>query len=397
MGPLSGLKVIELAHIMSGPTAGMLLADMGADVIKVERVPDGDDTRRFTPPEVNGESSAFMMMNRNKRGIALDLKHPAANAALRRIIDRADVVVENFRVGTMERLGLGYEVLRRSNPRLIYCALSGYGLTGPDASKGGFDLVAQGLSGLMRITGDPGGAPTKVGSPVTDINAGILGALAIVSAYVHLLRSGEGQLVDTSLLEAGVMQTFWQSAIFIGSGREIGPLGSAHPMTAPYQAFETGDGWITVGASNQVNYVRLTQVLEAPELRDDPRFADNKLRMANLEARGDELTLRVKRKPSAAWLAALDAAGVPAGAVKTIEQMLADPQVRARDMVVDLTHPRAGETQAIGCPIKFSATPSSVARPAPILGQHTSEVLSEFGFGADEIRDLLAAGAAVQG
>jgi len=397
MGPLAGLKVIEVAHIMSGPTAGMLLADMGADVIKVERVPDGDDTRRFTPPEVNGESSAFMMMNRNKRGIALDLKHPAAKAALRRIIDQADVVVENFRVGTMDRLGLGYDMLRQSNPRLIYCALSGYGLTGPDASKGGFDLVAQGLSGLMRITGEPGGAPIKVGSPVTDINAGILGALGIVSAYVHLLRSGEGQLIDTSLLEAGVMQTFWQSAIFLGSGREIGPLGSAHPMTAPYQAFETGDGWITVGASNQVNYVRLTQVLEAPELRDDPRFADNKLRMANLEALVDELTSRFKRKPSAAWLAALDAAGVPAGPVKTIEQMLSDPQVRAREMVVELSHPRAGDTQAIGCPIKFSATPSHVGRPAPMLGQHTSEVLSEVGYTADEIRDLLAAGAAVQG
>jgi len=337
------------------------------------------------------------MMNRNKRGIALDLKHPAAKAALRRIIDRADVVVENFRVGTMERLGLGYEVLRRSNPRLIYCALSGYGLTGPDASKGGFDLVAQGLSGLMRITGEPGGPPIKVGSPVTDINAGILGALGIVSAYVHLQKSGEGQRVDTSLLEAGVMQTFWQSAIFLGSGREIGPLGSAHPMTAPYQAFETGDGWITVGASNQVNYVRLTQVLEAPELRDDPRFADNKLRMANLEALVGELTARFKRKPSAAWLAALDAAGVPAGPVKTIEQMLADPQVRARDMVVDLDHPKAGVTQAIGCPVKFSATPSHVGRPAPMLGQHTSEVLGEFGFGAEEIRALIASGAAVQG
>ncbi|HEY2862541.1 MAG TPA: CoA transferase [Casimicrobiaceae bacterium] len=396
-GPLSGLKVIEVAHIMSGPTAGMLLADMGADVIKVERVPDGDDTRRFTPPEVNGESSAFMMMNRNKRGIALDLKHPAGKAALRRIIDRGDVVVENFRVGTMERLGLGYDVLRRSNPRLIYCALSGYGLTGPDASKGGFDLVAQGLSGLMRITGEQGGAPIKVGSPVTDINAGILGALGIVSAYVHLLRSGEGQLIDTSLLEAGVMQTFWQSAIFLGSGREIGPLGSAHPMTAPYQAFETADGWITVGASNQINYVRLTQVLEAPELRDDPRFADNKLRMANLEALVDELTLRFRRKPSAAWLGALDAAGVPAGPVQTIAQMLADPQVRSRAMVVELAHPRAGKTQAIGCPIKFSATPAHVGRPAPMLGQHTSEVLSEFGFDADAIRDLLAAGAAVQG
>ena len=397
MGPLAGLKVIELAHIMSGPTAGMLLADMGADVIKVEKVPDGDDTRRFTPPEVHGESSAFMMMNRNKRGIALDLKQPAAKAALRRMIGRSDVVIENFRVGTMDRLGLGYETLRESNPRLIYCALSGYGLTGPDATKGGFDLVAQGLSGLMRITGEPGGPPTKVGSPVTDINAGILGALGIVSAYVHLLRTGEGQLVDTSLLEAGVMQTFWQSAIFLGSGVEIGPLGSAHPMTAPYQAFETADGWITVGASNQVNYVRLTQVLEAPELLDDPRFRDNKLRMANLDALVGELTRRFRSRSSAAWLAALDAAGVPAGPVLTIERMLAQPQLEARDMVVELGHPRAGSTQAIGCPIKFSKTPSRVDRPAPMFGQHTREVLAEFGFADGEIHDLLSSGAAVQG
>ena len=397
MGPLSGLKVIELAHIMSGPTAGMLLADMGADVIKVEKVPGGDDTRRFTPPEVNGESSAFMMMNRNKRGIALDLKQPAAKIALRRIIDRSDVVIENFRVGTMDRLALGYEILHQSNPRLIYCALSGYGLTGPDATKGGFDLVAQGLSGLMRITGEPGGPPTKVGSPVTDINAGILGALGVVSAYVHLLRTGEGQLVDTSLLEAGVMQTFWQSAIFLGSGVEIGPLGSAHPMTAPYQAFETADGWITVGASNQVNYLRLVQVLDAPELATDPRFADNKARMANLPALVGELTLRFGRKPSAAWLAALDAVGVPAGPVLTIEQMLAQPQLRARDMVVELEHPRAGATQAIGCPLKFSKTPSHLDRPAPMFGQHTREVLGEFGFADDEIGDLLASGAAVQG
>jgi crotonobetainyl-CoA:carnitine CoA-transferase CaiB-like acyl-CoA transferase len=213
MGALDGIRIIELAHIMSGPTAGMLLADMGADVIKVERVPDGDDVRRFIPPEVNGEASAFMMMNRNKRGIALDLKQDAARSALRRLIDRADVVIENFRVGTLEKLDLGYDVLRLGNPALIYCAISGYGRTGPDAQKGGFDLVAQGLSGLMSITGEPGGPPTKVGSPVTDINAGILAALAIVSAYVHRLRTGKGQLVDTSLLEAGVMQTFWQSEI----------------------------------------------------------------------------------------------------------------------------------------------------------------------------------------
>src|SRR5438034_1470473 len=305
MAALAGIRVIELAHIMSGPTAGMLLADLGADVIKVEKVPGGDDTRRFIPPEVNGEASAFMMMNRNKRGIALDLKQDAARSALRRLIDRADVVIENFRVGTLEKLDLGYEVLRLGNPGLICCAISGYGRSGPDAGKGGFDLVAQGLSGLMRITGEPGGAPTKVGSPVTDINAGILAALAIVSAYVHRLRTGKGQLVDTSLLEAGVMQTFWQSAIYLGSGVEIGPLGSGHPLTAPYQAFRTRDGWITVGASNQANYVRLTQVLEAPELEHDVRFRNNAARMENLSALVGLLTERFMLKTSAEWLSAL--------------------------------------------------------------------------------------------
>jgi crotonobetainyl-CoA:carnitine CoA-transferase CaiB-like acyl-CoA transferase len=397
MGALDGIRVIELAHIMSGPTAGMLLADMGADVIKVERVPDGDDVRRFIPPEVNGEASAFMMMNRNKRGIALDLKQDAARSALRRLIDRADVVIENFRVGTLEKLDLGYDVLRVGNPALIYCAISGYGRTGPDAQKGGFDLVAQGLSGLMSITGEPGGAPTKVGSPVTDINAGILAALAIVSAYVHRLRTGKGQLVDTSLLEAGVMQTFWQSAIFLGSGVEMGALGSAHPLTAPYQAFETRDGWITVGASNQANFVRLTRVLEAPDLVADERFRDNSTRMANLPALVCRLTEHFKCKCSSEWLAALDAAGVPAGPVLSIGAMLAHPQVLARDMVVETHHPKAGATRALGCPVKFSDTPAQIRRPAPLFGQHTREVLTEAGFNEAEISALLETSAAVQG
>jgi len=397
MGPLAGLKVLELAHIMSGPTAGMLLADLGADVVKVEKVPGGDDVRRFTPPTVNGEASAFLMMNRNKRGIALDLKQPAAKAALLRMIERTDVLIENFRSGTMEALGLGADVLRRVNPRLIYCAVSGYGRTGPDADKGGFDLIAQGISGLMRITGEPGGAPTKVGSPVTDINAGILAALGIVAAHVHRLRTGEGQIVDTSLLEAGVMQTFWQSAIFLGSGREIGALGSAHPLTAPYQAFRTSDGWITVGASNQVNYARLTQVLDAPELLADPRFRDNEARMAHLPALVATLTRHFECRSSAHWLSALSAVGVPAGPVLTIAEMLEHPQVRARDMVVETQHPGAGATRAIGCPIKLSATPASVRRPAPVFGQHTREVLLEFGLDAAEVQALLDAGAGVQG
>jgi crotonobetainyl-CoA:carnitine CoA-transferase CaiB-like acyl-CoA transferase len=396
MVALAGIRVIELAHIMSGPTAGMLLADMGADVIKVEKVPGGDDTRRFTPPEVNGEASAFMMMNRNKRGIALDLKQSAARDALRRLIDGADVVIENFRVGTLDKLELGYEDLRRTNPRLIYCAISGYGRTGPDADKGGFDLVAQGLSGLMRITGEPGGPPTKVGSPVTDINAGILAALGIVVAYVHRLRTGQGQMVDTSLLEAGVMQTFWQSAIFLGSGKEIGPLGSAHPLTAPHQAFATQDGWITLGASNQSNYERLTQVLEAPELLADERFRDNASRMANLGALVELIALRFKRRPSSEWLSALAAAGVPAGPVLGIAEMLEHPQVLARDMVIETLHPKAGTVRAIGCPLKLSATPACVSRAAPVFGQHTREVLEEYGLTTAEIDALVRTRAAIQ-
>src|SRR5256886_15679738 len=396
MGALDGLKVIELAHIMSGPTAGMLLADMGADVIKVERVPGGDDTRRFVPPEVNGEASAFMMMNRNKRGIALDLKQALAREALRRLIDRADVVIENFRVGTLERLDLGYDTLRRTNPALIYCAISGYGRTGPDADKGGFDLVAQGLSGLMRITGEPGGPPTKVGSPVTDINAGILAALGIVVAYVHRLRTGQGQLVDTSLLEAGVMQTFWQSAIFLGSGKEIGPLGSAHPLTAPYQAFATQDGWITIGASSQSNYERLIQVLEAPELLADERFRDNASRMANLRALVELIELRFKRKPSSEWLAALAAAGVPAGPVLGIAEMLKHPQVLARDMVIETQHPKAGKVRALGCPIKFSDKPACLHRPPPRIGQPTREGLEQYRCTSAEIDALVRTRAAIQ-
>jgi crotonobetainyl-CoA:carnitine CoA-transferase CaiB-like acyl-CoA transferase len=396
MGPLQGVKVIELAHIMSGPTTGMLLADMGADVIKVERVPGGDDTRRFTPPEVEGEASAFMMMNRNKRGIALDLKQPAARAALLRMVGGSDVLIENFRVGTMEKLGLGYDTLRAEHPALIYCTVSGYGRTGPDADKGGFDLVAQGISGLMRITGQSGGPPTKVGSPLTDINAGILAAFGIVAAYVHRLRTGRGQLVDTSLLEAGVMQTFWQSAIFLGSGKEIGALGSAHPLTAPYQAFATQDGWITIGASNQSNYQRLTEVLDAPELLADERFRDNAARMANLAALVGLIEERVRRKPSSEWLAALANAGVPAGPVLTIAEMLNHPQVLARDMIVATQHPKAGNVLAIGCPVKLSETPARVSRPAPLFGQHTREVLAEIGLTTAEVDALIQTRAAIQ-
>ncbi len=395
-GPLAGMRVLELAHVMAGPTCGLMLADLGADVIKVERVPGGDDTRRSVPPEVNGESAAFLMMNRNKRGIALDLKHPKAREALLRLVAKADVLIENYRHDTMAKLGLGYDALAKINPALIYCEISGFGRTGPYAERGGFDLIAQGMSGLMSITGEgPGRPPVKVGAPVTDITAGILGALGCVAAYVERLRTGRGQRVDTSLFEAGITHTYWQSAIAFATGVAPGPMGSAHPLNAPYQAFETADGWITVGAANQANWDRFTRTIGAPELRDDPRFKDNRGRMANLALLVETLTPFLKKRTSADWLARFEEIGLPAGPVLSVTDMHADPQALARQMIVETDHPKAGPTRAIGLPIKLSGTPGGIRRPAPLFGQHTREVLEEAGYSAEEIAALAEAGAVV--
>ena len=390
-GPLAGVKVLELAQIMAGPTCGMLLADLGADVIKVERIPGGDDTRTMDRPKVNGESAAFMAMNRNKRGIALNLKVPAAQAALKRMVARADVLTENYRKGTMEKLGMGYEALRKINPALIYCSISGFGRTGPYAERGGYDLIAQGMSGLMAMTGEPGRAPVKHGAPTCDINAGMLGALGVVAAYVHRLKTGEGQLVDTSLFEAGIHQTFWHAAIYFATGESLGPSGSAHILSAPYQAFKAADGWLTIGGANQANWERLVRVLGATEWLEDPRFASNSERMKNLSALVPLMNERIGKRQLAELLAALEAAGVPCGPINSIADLASDPQALAREMVVELEHPRAGRTRALGLPVKLSATPGGVRRPAPTFGQHTREVLGEFGFSVAEIDDLYAA------
>ena len=396
MGPLAGLKVIELAHVMAGPTCGLMLADMGANVIKVEKLPDGDDTRRMAPPLIDGEAAAYLMMNRNKRGIAIDFKRAEGREIGHRLISTADVVIENFRKGTMERLGLGYDALREINPALIYCEVSGFGRTGPYAERGGFDLIAQGMSGLMSITGEgPGRPPVKCGAPMTDITAGILAAMGVLAAYVHRLKTGEGQRVDASLFEAGIVHTYWQSAIALATGTAPGPLGSAHPLNAPYQAFETADGWITIGAANQSNWLKLVDALEASTLGNDARFATNVARMANLPALVAALTPLFKKRASADWLKRLEAAGVPAGPVLDVVQMHADPQTRAREMVVEVPHSRLGSVQTIGTPVKFSATPSGVKRGAPVLGEHTRDVLREHGYADADIDALAAAGVVI--
>jgi len=391
-GALAGMRVIELSQIMAGPTCGMMLADLGADVIKVEKIDGGDDSRQYRDPQINGISAPYLMLNRNKRAIALDLKHPEGKKVLLRMIRDADVVTENFRKGTMEKLGLGYETLRKENPGLIYCAVSGYGTTGPFADKGGFDLVAQGFSGLMAITGEPGGPPLRTGNSVADINAGLLAAFGVLAAYQHKQRTGEGQIVETSLLEASLQQLYWHAAIYFGSGVSPGPTGSAHVLSAPYQAFPTRTDWIIIGGANEKNWQRIAQALGRPEWAEDPRFARNRDRMQNRDELVEEISVILKTRDAQQWLNIFDDAGVPAGPVHSIAQALSHPQTLAREMVVEQDHPVAGKVRTVGMPVKLSATPARYHRAAPRLGEDSIAILGEFGYGKEEIDALIGAG-----
>jgi len=395
-GPLSGLVVVELTNVMAGPVGGLLLADMGAEVVKVERLPGGDDTRRAIPPEIQGESATFMIVNRNKRGIAVDLKHPDGLQVVRRLIDKADVVIENFRPGTMEKLGLGYDVLRASNPGLIYCKITGFGLNGPYAKRAGYDLIAQGMSGIMSLTGEgPGRPPVKVGVPIGDVTAGILASTGVLAAYIERLRTGEGQYVDTSLYEASMVHTYWQVAMAFATGESAGPMGSAHPVAAPYQAIPTQDGWINIGAVSQATWVGMTRVLQLEHLLEDERFASNRERMAHRDLLISLITEAMRSNSTDYWVDKFEQAGVPAGPVRKIKDMLEDPQTQPRDMVIEVDHPVAAQVQALGLPIKFSHGNGVTRRGAPQYGEHTAEVLQELGYSGEEIA-ALAASQAVQ-
>lgn len=388
---LEGIRVVELSQIMAGPFCGLLLADLGAEVIKIENPRGGDDSRRMAPPYYNGESAAFIAMNRNKYGLALDIRTPAGKEILWQLIATADVLIENFRPGTLERLGFGYEIVHARYPALIYCSLSGFGHTGPYRDRGGFDLVTQAMSGLISVTGTAE-EPAKVGVPISDLNAGLFASHAILAALFYRSRTGEGQYIDTSLFEASLAYTFWESNEYWATGTSPRGLGTAHRLSAPYQVLPTSDGWIAIGAANQRNWERLVQAIERPDLLQEFLFATNADRMANLDALVDTLTETLKTRTTEAWLQVLEAAEVPCGPVLTLEQVYQHPQVQARNMDIEVEHPIAGRIHAIGFPVKYSSTPPQMYRPAPVLGQHTFKILESLGMNKEQYQQLEADG-----
>jgi crotonobetainyl-CoA:carnitine CoA-transferase CaiB-like acyl-CoA transferase len=388
---LDGLRVLDVTQVMAGPFCAMLLADLGARVIKVE--PPGGDSTRQMPGAVGADSPSFNAVNRGKRSIVLDLKNDDGRTVFMRLAASTDILIENYRPGVMQALGFGYATLAQMNPRLIYASISGYGQTGPQRGKGGFDLIAQGVSGIMSITGESGGAPVKAGVPVTDLSAGLFALVGILAALENRHRTGVGQQIDTSLVDAGVALSVWEATEYFSGQGVPDALGSAHRMNAPYQAIRCADGYITLGAANERLFRRLAEVLGHAEWIERAEFADNASRVRNRQALADRIESITLQQPRAHWLALLEANDIPCGPINDYAQVFADPQVVARDMVVETEHPTLGRLRTLGSPIKMSATPPDVGRRAPLLGEHTDEVLAEAGFGNREIATLRQSGA----
>ncbi|MBA2304793.1 MAG: CoA transferase [Acidobacteria bacterium] len=384
---LAGVRVLDVTHVMAGPFCAMVLADMGADVIKVEP-PAGDSTRRMAGA-VGTDSPSFNAVNRGKRGLVIDLKQPEGQQALRRLAKTADVLIENNRPGVMARFGLDYQNVVALNPGLIYASISGYGQTGPSAGKGGFDLIAQGVSGIMSVTGEPGLAPMKAGVPLTDLGAGLFALVGILAALHHRGRTGVGQHIDTSLVETGIALSLWEAAEYFSGGGIPQPMGSAaHRMSAPYQAISCADGFITLGAANDRLFRQVAELLGHPEWVTHPDYATDAARVKHRAALADKIQAITDARPRSFWIEQFEAAGVPCGPINNYEEALTDPHLRARSMVVDVDHPTLGRIRSLGSPIRMSATPPSVCSRAPLLGEHTESVLAEAGFTEDEIAEL---------
>ncbi len=386
---LQGLRVLDVTQVMAGPYCAMMLADLGATVIKVEP-PAGDSTRQM-PGASGADSPAFNAVNRGKRSIVLNLKTAEGREVFTRLAQSSDIVIENYRPGVMTAFGLDYAALSASNPRLIYASISGYGQTGPQRGKGGFDLIAQGVSGILSITGEPGGAPVKAGVPVTDLGAGLFALVGILAAIESRHRSGVGQQIDTSLVDAGVALSVWEATEYFSGAGVPAALGSAHRMNAPYQAIRCADGYITLGAANERLFQKLSAVLGHSEWGDDPAFADNASRVKNRERLAARIESITVTQPRAHWLSLLEANDIPCGPINDYAQVFADPQVLAREMVVETDHPTLGHLRTLGSPIKMSATPPDVSRRAPQLGEHTDTILAEALYSSAEIATLRAA------
>ncbi len=388
MLPLDGFRVLDLSRFLSGPYTTMVLAELGADVVKVERFPEGDDSRRLGP-KVNGESYPFGMPNRSKRSLAVDLKSETGRDLFLRLAAESDLVIENFRPGVVQRLGIDYDAVRAVRPDILYCSISGFGQTGPYRDRPGFDIMAQGVTGFLRMTGQPDGRPAKVGIAINDIAAGATAIYSIMAAQMVRERTGEGQYIDISLVDAGLAWTLWEAGAYFGNGEVPAAAGTRHRRSTPYQAYRTVDGFVTIGANNDRLWKRFAEdVVQRPEWLTDPRFETLPDRMAHIDELEQEIEAITTTRTTEEWVEICDKAGVPGGPVLTYDETLADPHVVARDMVVDVEHPIIGPMRTVGTGARFSGLDFEVRGPAPWLGQHTAEVLTERGLSDDEVARL---------